>query len=324
MKIMETSIYDVYGAEKKELTVFDENNRWGFISDSGDIAINPIFDEVYQFSNGLAAARMGEKWGYINHIGEYIIEPKYDHVNQMTNDIAWVKEQKKTILIDKKGFVVADLPDDYEVIDAYVDGASIIQLHNKYGFIDTSGKIIIPTNFSEVSQFNSGLSVVTDINNEVFYINKKGERQQYDNIVVTSAFSEGLSFVRNNELKCGYINNLGELVIPYIFDNADFFSEGVASITRNNKKGYIDKTGFIFIEPQFDTALPFIAGSALVSINNKYMFINKKGMTITKPMKIDYVDIQSYLYPSNLVKIMYNRKYILMNRQNGEKVYTYK
>jgi len=45
--------------------------------------------------------------------------------------------------------------------------------------------------------------------------------------------------------KCGYINTNGQIVIPYQFDNAYDFSEGLAKVTINGKEHLIDKIGNI-------------------------------------------------------------------------------
>ncbi|MFO5494541.1 MAG: WG repeat-containing protein [Cuspidothrix sp.] len=45
--------------------------------------------------------------------------------------------------------------------------------------------------------------------------------------------------------KGGYINTSGLVVIPYQFDVADSFGEGLAKVIINGKEHLIDKTGKI-------------------------------------------------------------------------------
>lgn len=60
-------------------------------------------------------------------------------------------------------------------------------------------------------------------------------------------FSEGLCRVIKEDsaggYKCGYIDTTGKLVIPYQFDDADFFQGGVARVKKGDKWGLINSKG---------------------------------------------------------------------------------
>jgi WG containing repeat len=78
-----------------------------------------------------------------------------------------------------------------------------------------------------------------------------------------SSFSEGLAAVRNQEHKWGYIDTRGQLVIPFMFQSASQFSDGLAQAELNQKFGYIDKSGNFVIRPQFAMAGAFSEGLQL-------------------------------------------------------------
>ncbi|MCK7461244.1 MAG: WG repeat-containing protein [Sphingobacterium sp.] len=48
----------------------DENGKWGLINKKGEFIVNPQFDEINDFREGLAAVRIGDykngnfKWGF--------------------------------------------------------------------------------------------------------------------------------------------------------------------------------------------------------------------------------------------------------------------
>jgi hypothetical protein len=69
--------------------------------------------------------------------------------------------------------------------------------------------------------------------------------------------------------EAGYVDKNGEIVIPFDFDTAYPFSEGLASVRMGDKFGYIDHTGEIVILPQFENVEPFREGVALVRIKDK-------------------------------------------------------
>jgi hypothetical protein len=83
-----------------------------------------------------------------------------------------------------------------------------------------------------------------------------------------------------NGTKWGYANIEGQCIIPFAFDSAMLFSEGLALIELNNLWGFIDKNGKIAISPQFIYAESFSCGLAKVfSKDPKYptAFINTRG-----------------------------------------------
>ena len=49
--------------------------RWGFVDKSGKVVINPLYDEVMPFSDGLARVKVGRKTGYIDASGKFVWNP---------------------------------------------------------------------------------------------------------------------------------------------------------------------------------------------------------------------------------------------------------
>lgn len=171
--------------------------------------------------------------------------------------------------------------------------------HKKWGFIDKSGRLVIPYKFDDVARdqhggwtlphktfvnFSQGLCAVR-VGNKWGYIDKNGLWKvplKYDS---AGNFSDGLALVRVAD-RYGYIDKSGREVIPASFDIAriegakndnpdwDFtqtlltpleFSEGLAVACRDGKFGYIDKTGKFVIEPVYMRAEPFRQGLAAVN-----------------------------------------------------------
>lgn len=131
-----------------------------------------------------------------------------------------------------------------------------IQQDGKWGYIDSTGKIVIKPQFAWAEEF-----------------------------------SEGLAAFENEDGKHGYINETGKIVIEPKFDNWTAFSEGLAAVSIDFEWGYIDKTGKWIIPPQFAVGRPFSDGLALVGVplNGKvsfppgpvkHVFIDKTGKVV--------------------------------------------
>jgi hypothetical protein len=105
-----------------------------------------------------------------------------------------------------------------------------------------------------------------------------------------SSFSEGLAAFRDYDgvgYKWGYVDLRGEVVIKPQFDNAGFFSDGLAWVLINDAYGFIDKSGKLVILTEFTYVTSFREGIAIVSKNDlknikkiRYGAINKQGQVI--------------------------------------------
>jgi WG containing repeat len=131
-----------------------------------------------------------------------------------------------------------------------------------YGFIDTSGAVVIQPRFDFATDFSEGLAAVGVRKNNVMkygYIDKTGTwviEPQYD---ATLPFSEGLAPVALAasdstsvfHLRWGYIDKTGTVVIPTQYEFASDFSGGIARVIGSTDEtgadpaspSYIDKTG---------------------------------------------------------------------------------
>ena len=186
----------------------------------------------------------------------------------------------------------------------YVDKNRILRFVSpeKWGFIDTSGAVVISPQFEYVRDFSEGLAAVlfdparssqncTDCEpNPVWgFIDKTGKTVIQPHYHAASSFSEGLAAVMNDNGKWGYIDTRGELVIPFLLESAGAFSEGLAPAAVNKRFGYINKRGSFVIKPQYAIAGRFSQELAAVRKGGKtdfmilgpaggtWMFIGKDG-----------------------------------------------
>jgi hypothetical protein len=55
--------------------------KYGYVDEMGEMAIAPMFDDAWPFSDGLAPVRVGDadtgKWGYIDATGAWVIQPRF-------------------------------------------------------------------------------------------------------------------------------------------------------------------------------------------------------------------------------------------------------
>jgi DNA-binding transcriptional regulator/RsmH inhibitor MraZ len=172
----------------------------------------------------------------------------------------------------------------------------------KYGYIDRTGKIVIPPRFDGAGKFSEGRAIVI-IDGKYGYIDKTGKvviQPQFIRQHIRKwsrsigDFSEGLAvvLVRENGL-FGFIDRSGNQVIPLKFTGVLDFSQGLAQATvdpNREKIGFINQQGDWVIPPQFQDATDFSEDLAAVQLGEesganweKWGYIDRKGTMVIPP-----------------------------------------
>ena len=60
------------------------------IDKQGVLLDQPQYEQTIEFSEGLAAVRLGGRWGYINHVGTWAIEPRFTSADSFWHGLARV------------------------------------------------------------------------------------------------------------------------------------------------------------------------------------------------------------------------------------------
>jgi hypothetical protein len=137
----------------------------------------------------------------------------------------------------------------------------------KYGFIDSSGALVIKAKYDNAGNFHDGFAPV-NLGGEPY-----GEH-----------FRGG---------KWGYIDLRGKLAIQLGFDYARDFKEGLAPVALRAdsgnsdlpvlKWGFVQSDGRLVVLPQFSEVTSFHNGRAAVRQNGKWGVVDTKGKLIISP-----------------------------------------
>lgn len=239
---------------------------WGFINTEGEFVIDPQFDIANDFQdNGLAVVGNNNRYGLINIEGNNIVQAKYNYIQPFSEGRAVVEEYNEDLpkfkMIDEKGNEITKKA--YSFIGSLHEGRAIFQQNGLYGYLDASGKEVIPANYSSAENFSNGKAIVKVKDNKHQLINHSGKvLQTYPYPYVGNlsdgllAFSKSDWFDENRTM--GYLNEKGEVVIEPKFKYADEFKEGRAivrmanSILQNSEEGLINTKGEWVLKPLFN------------------------------------------------------------------------
>ena len=157
---------------------------------------------------------------------------------------------------------------------------AVIKYGDKYGIIDSKGKMVVEPQWDYILGENEGLYPVKK--DSVWgYINRQGEVVIELKYWDANFFYEGFACVGNENGKYGFINRKGDTIIPFKYDGSfGGFSKGLADVTVNDSCGYIDKKGELVIPAEYKICYPFLSDLAVVwTFENRLVLIDKKGQT---------------------------------------------
>jgi hypothetical protein len=153
--------------------------------------------------------------------------------------------------VDETGKIV--IPPVFDDTEVFSEGLGAVKFHGKWGFIDETGTMVIQPRFDAAGEFHNGLAEVVFDETRVF----------------------GLKLPRR---RAAFINRQGEEVIDCAqFESHSEFQEGLAAIQIGNRWGFINTQGQVTIQPEFEATFNFSEGLSLVFKNEKYGFITPAG-----------------------------------------------
>jgi WG containing repeat len=305
--------------------------KYGFVDTSGKLIIPAQYDEVNNFSCGLARVKKGSAWQFIDRTGrtvlmaddrtsdfcddlagQLIFEPHrlYRYFNKQgkvaaeildAKSAGWFSkgyapieffEGRKAIVIDRAGRTVAQLAYD-ACGSSFKEGLLNVWKDQKEGFVDIKGNWTIPPQFRDANGFVDGVAPVVPQGTE-----KWGAIDKSGNLIIPPKYdmSAKTGFNLDDSEYSPYV----ESSVPYDKRSAlGAFSEGLAPEKSSEKWGYINKRGAIVIPEKFDYAFPFSEGLALVAIGTKYGYIEHSGSLVIAP-RFQY----GYLFHEGLASVV--------------------
>jgi len=149
--------------------------------------------------------------------------------------------------VDETGKEV--IPFKYQAAQEFSEGLVAVRLNKLWGFIDKTGTVIIPILYLNVGKFSEGIvRVYTEVNINDWFTNRWVFIDKNRKQVIPNVYEDAGDFSEGlarvrHNKKWGFINNLGTPIISFIYDDASDFSDGLAQVRIKRNWGFIDKTG---------------------------------------------------------------------------------
>lgn len=204
-------------------------DRWGFVNAAGEFVLPLRYESCFSFGQGLAAFLQGGKYGYVDRRGSVVIPPRFDNAASFSEGLARIEIDHKSGYIDMNGTIV--IAPRYALAGDFHDGLAMVRLEwgsGGWGFIDRQNRMIVPAIYSEVEDFSEGMAQVArqdDSDKERWgFVDTSGKLVIAARYAYSGRFSEGLAFVPD-----GFIDKQGRLAIPATaYADAGEFADGLA------------------------------------------------------------------------------------------------
>lgn len=237
-------------------------------------ARNPEAETIEPFQNGVLTIYAGSftpgevnwnevKYGLVDKTGKLVAPTEYGWIERCSDDGSIIAyKDGVTYFIDQNGQVLGLTM--YNVQNISSEGLYLADDwswpdhtdNRKYGFIDQTGRLVIPLEYDEARNFSGGLAAV-----------------------------------RKND-KWGFVDKTGTVVIPLEYDDVSDFKDGLAVVCKNNSWDLLDNTGkaVLSLGSSYQSVGLFTEGMAVVyGWNGKYGAINRSGQLVV-PLDYDILN----------------------------------
>lgn len=226
-------------AQSRNRYVVMQNNRYGYIDNSGKIVIKSKFRSASNFREGLAAVRVNGLYGYIDTYGKFVIKPHFDYAEDFSSGMARVYIDGKPFYINKKGSIL--FHHNYESIDSFAGNRALVKTKSgKAGFINRRGKLVIDTIFKSREEYDNEMMEPAFVfqNNRAVV-----ERRRPESAIDKSSYTP---------LEKGIIDSNGIFIVPFgVYEKIDNIRNGFfytrATYSRTKDGNYRDDESLINI-----------------------------------------------------------------------------
>ena len=236
-----------FDAESHDLALVEKDDLYGYVNREGKEVVPLEWDWLASFDKwGMCEAGKDGLRGVLNTKGQLVIEPVWQRANSFgSQNVAAVKGESGWGMIDRQGNMLVDAKLDFASVDVFGEnGLAVVSQeepvergsippYKGIGWIDQTGKIVIPVEWYEALPFDSS----------------------------------GMAVVCGFDRRWGWIDEHGEPVFPYRWQSVEPFDHhGLARVYSGGQTALIDREGKSVVGFKYSSIGEFDqAGYAIVS-----------------------------------------------------------
>ena len=261
---------------RKLFAALDKNDKYGFLTPEGRIAIDFKYDYADDFIKGFCV--VGRDFGYtvIDETGNELM-PLISYMPRQSADYSdiflYTDSDNRTFVIDKTGKTL--FTGDYEDIMLYTDKLFIVKKGGKYGIVNLNGEAVLPIEYDSVS---------ANIDTGITDAEKDGTLYYYDKDMKLIATSEPLPYMGDSAIyikkngKIGALSLSGEVIADTVYERIWSDNYKYLYVKKDGLCGIMRTDGTFFMPP----SVPFDLYNGISFLGDDYFSVYKVTDGITK------------------------------------------
>lgn len=235
---------------KNDLELFDVSylpaikyDQMGYMGVNGQLIIQPVYDYVTDFVDGIALVQVNGKIGGINKRNNLVIPIEYSSASYLGNGLFLVEQNELYGIVDRNNRSVLSV--EYEEVGEISNGLIYCSKKGKYGFVDLDGNQLIEMKYTNAFDFVDSLAIV-ESSNGVGVINRNGDFIIEPNFQELICLNEGVYRYKQDSLY-GMLNHEGDTISSASWNFIGSFRDGFSVVNRNDSLMIIDLNGEIIV-----------------------------------------------------------------------------
>lgn len=278
------------------------DGRWGVVDREGRLVVPPTWDEVSDFpGDEWATVRAGDRWGVIDRSGKVILPLRFEEIGRPVGPLIFARENGRSVYVRPDGTVAFELTCPRKLFGApkakgfpFFVKSAIFRCGNRYGLVDTEGKVLLEPTWDHFHPFYDGRAIVKSggktgvVDERGRFVVEPGHRNIF-------SYSDSVAIISEPGPKFGLLDWDGRVIAEPSFEGLSECKEGLCIARSGGKMGYVDATGRWVIEPRFSYATWFRGPLAVVeepvgTDAREFAYIDKRGNVVYRMVLVGFVN----------------------------------
>lgn len=313
-----------------EYIILTKAGRCGLTDWEGN-EIVPVCYKDIRILSGKSAILKDDSLSSLYFFDKNITPQEYDSISYLYGNLCKVSRNGKFGIIDEDGNTVIPLIFDCLGYYDYIRKTMPAIKDSKYGIIDINGYEVIPIIYDPIEE--QELKAYGNVNDMTIVMSH-----------IEIYMGAYIAMIMKLKGKWGVINSEGKEIIPFIYDQMDYYDkkllvkatnkmgvisvdgkqiiplsfdevilnyeEGLLLARKNNRWGLMDKNGKEILSFEYDSIEP-VLGKIIASKGGKKGVFNKKGKLI---VPLEYDDIKAPDFMSGTYSVCKDGKWGVLNK----------